>query len=130
MCAARTNDRAATRMTDLHTSFDTPKQTISWPRIAGTAFAVALHVVAFMTLMAPVTSQHSADAEEEVTLVNFIEPPPGIFEQFAIASIREPKDCVDIYVLQSKNRHNVPGEDFLSVVRYTIALDALGRYED
>jgi len=60
---------------------------------------------------------------------NFIEPPPGIYEQFAIASIREPKDCVDIYVLQSKNRHNVPGKDFLTVVRYTITLDELRRYE-
>jgi len=60
---------------------------------------------------------------------NFIEPPPGIYEQFAIACIREPKECVDIYVLQSKNRHNVPGKDFLTVVRYTIALDELRRYE-
>jgi len=60
---------------------------------------------------------------------NFVEPPPGIFEQFAIASIREAKDCVDIYVVQSKNRHNVPGKDFLTVVRYTIALDELRRYE-
>ena len=62
-------------MTDLHTSFDTPKQTFSWPRIAGTSFAIALHVVVFMTLMAPVTSQQSADKEDDVTLVNFIEPP-------------------------------------------------------
>lgn len=59
---------------------------------------------------------------------NFIEPPPGIYEQFAIASIREPKDCVDIYVVQSKNRHNVPGEDFLTIVRYTIGLDELAKY--
>lgn len=62
-------------MTDIHTSFDNPKQTLSWPRIAGTSFAIALHVVVFMTLMAPVTSQKNADKEEDVTLVNFIEPP-------------------------------------------------------
>ncbi|MBC7655588.1 MAG: energy transducer TonB [Frankiaceae bacterium] len=62
-------------MTDLRTSFDTPKQTFSWPRIAGTSFAIALHVVVFMTLMAPVTSQKTADKEDDVTLVNFIEPP-------------------------------------------------------
>ena len=62
-------------MTDLHTSFDTPKQTLSWPRIAGTSFAIALHVVVFMTLMAPVTSQKAPDKEDDVTLVNFIEPP-------------------------------------------------------
>ncbi len=62
-------------MTDLQTSFDTPKQTFSWPRIAGTSFAIALHVVVFMTLMAPVTSQKAADKEDDVTLVNFIEPP-------------------------------------------------------
>ena len=77
LSAARTTDRAATRMTDTHTSFDNPKQTLSWPRIAGTSFAIALHVVVFMTLMAPVTSQKSADKEDEVTLVNFIEPPPA-----------------------------------------------------
>ncbi len=62
-------------MTDSHTSFDTPKPTFSWPRIAGTSFAIALHVVVFMTLMAPVTSQKAADKEDDVTLVNFIEPP-------------------------------------------------------
>lgn len=60
---------------------------------------------------------------------NFIEPPPGIYEQFALASIREPGDCVDIYVVQSRNRHNVPGKDFQTVVRYTIPLDELSRYE-
>ena len=63
-------------MTDTHTNFDTPRQTLSWPRIAGTAFAIALHIVVFMTLMAPVTPPQSADKDEEVTLVNFIEPPP------------------------------------------------------
>lgn len=63
-------------MTDTHSNFDTPRQSLSWPRIAGTSFAIALHVVVFMTLMAPVTSQQAADQEEEVTLVNFIEPPP------------------------------------------------------
>lgn len=59
---------------------------------------------------------------------NFIEPPPGIYEQFAITSIREPKDCVDIYVVQSKNRHNVPGDDFQTIVRYTISLEELAKY--
>jgi protein TonB len=48
-------------MTETHTSFENPKQSLSWPRIAGTSFAIALHVVVFMTLMAPVTSPQSAD---------------------------------------------------------------------
>jgi len=61
---------------------------------------------------------------------NFIEPPPGIYEQFAIASIREMKDCVDLYVVQSRNRHNVPGDDFQSIVRYTLSLEELSKYED
>lgn len=60
---------------------------------------------------------------------NLIEPPDGIYEQFAIASIRERKDCVDIYVVQSRNRHNVPGTDFQTVVRYTVSLAELTRYE-
>jgi len=59
---------------------------------------------------------------------DLIEPPPGIYEQFAVASIREGKDVVDIYVVQSKNRHNVPGTDFQVVVRYTVSLDDLAKY--
>ena len=58
-----------------NTSFDTPRQTISWPRIAGTSFAIALHVVVFMALMAPISGQQKVDKEEDVTLVSFIEPP-------------------------------------------------------
>ena len=42
-------------MTDNLLRYEEPKQTLSWPRIAGTAFAIALHVVVFMTLMAPVS---------------------------------------------------------------------------
>jgi protein TonB len=64
-------------MTDsLLPSYENPKQTLSWPRIAGTAFAIALHVVVFMTLMAPVTPAQKAEEDEDVTLVSFIEPPP------------------------------------------------------
>jgi protein TonB len=63
-------------MTDnLLPSYETAKQPLSWPRIAGTSFAIALHVVVFMTLMAPVTPAQTADEEEDVTLVSFIEPP-------------------------------------------------------
>lgn len=58
-----------------NTSFDTPRQTLSWPRIAGTSFAIALHVVVFMALMAPISGQQKVDKEEDVTLVSFIEPP-------------------------------------------------------
>ena len=58
-----------------NTTIDNPGQSISWPRIAGTAFAIALHVVVFMTLMAPVSSQKNAEKDDDVTLVNFIEPP-------------------------------------------------------
>ena len=31
-------------------SIDFPRQKLSWPRIAGTAFAIALHVVVFLML--------------------------------------------------------------------------------
>jgi len=61
-------------MTDTR-NIDSSRPRFSWPRIAGTSFAIALHVVVFMTLMAPVTSQKAADKEDDVTLVNFIEPP-------------------------------------------------------
>jgi periplasmic protein TonB len=56
-------------------SIDFPRQKISWPRIAGTSFAIALHVVVFMMLMAPISGQQAADKEEDVTLVSFVEPP-------------------------------------------------------
>ena len=62
-------------MTDTR-NIDSSRPRFSWPRVAGTAFAIALHVVVFMTLLAPVTSQKAPVDEEEVTLVNFIEPPP------------------------------------------------------
>jgi protein TonB len=56
-------------------SIDFPRQKLSWPRIAGTAFAIALHVVVFMMLMAPISAQKAPDKEDDVTLVSFIEPP-------------------------------------------------------
>ena len=53
---ARNRNPSRDRMTDsLLPRYEEPKQTLSWPRIAGTTFAIALHVVVFMTLMAPVT---------------------------------------------------------------------------
>ena len=56
-------------------SIDYPRQKLSWPRIAGTSFAIALHVVVFMMLMAPISAQKAADKEDDVTLVSFVEPP-------------------------------------------------------
>ena len=43
--SARTN-QARHRMTDSYLPND--RQSLSWPRIAGTAFAIALHVAVFM----------------------------------------------------------------------------------
>ena len=62
-------------MTDNLLQYQEPKQSLSWPRIAGTSFAIALHVVVFMALMAPISSQKNVDKQDDVTLVNFIEPP-------------------------------------------------------
>jgi protein TonB len=57
------------------TDQDPSVKRFSWPRVAGTAFAIALHVAVFLMLLAPISGQQAADEEEEVTLVNFIEPP-------------------------------------------------------
>ena len=57
---------------------------------------------------------------------NFIAPPPGIMEQFAVAAVHN--DGVFIYVIQSKNRHNIPGPDFYTTVRYQISFDELQKY--
>lgn len=63
-------------MTDLQSNSDDPRQPLSWSRISGISFAMALHVAMFMMLMAPVAAEHATDADDEVTSVNFIEPPP------------------------------------------------------
>ncbi len=63
-------------MTDFNALYDEERKTLSWPRIGGTAFAIALHIAGFMMLLAPVSSPTVADEDEEVTTVNFIEPPP------------------------------------------------------
>ena len=49
---------------------------LSWPRIAGFSFVIALHVAALMLLLMPVAPPGQKAQEEEVTLVNFIKPPP------------------------------------------------------
>lgn len=57
---------------------------------------------------------------------NFIAPPAGIMEQFASAVVHN--NGVFIYVIQSKNRHNIPGPDFYTTVRYQISFDELQKY--
>jgi hypothetical protein len=57
---------------------------------------------------------------------NFIAPPPDIMEQFAVATIHY--DSVHVYVIQSKNRHNIPGPDFYTTVRYKISFEELQKY--
>ena len=52
-------------MTDTR-DIDNPKASFSWPRVAGTAFAIALHVVVFLMLLAPVSSQKAAEEENRV----------------------------------------------------------------
>jgi periplasmic protein TonB len=49
---------------------------LSWPRISGVAFAMALHVAGFMMLMAPVSAPPPPDEEEAVVPVSFTDPPP------------------------------------------------------
>ena len=54
-------------MTDKNYKYDTPPQGISWARIGGNAFAIALHAIAFMLMMAPANSPEQDRTEEEVT---------------------------------------------------------------
>ena len=49
---------------------------LSWPRIGGVAFAMALHVAGFMMLMAPVSAPPPPEEEEQVVPVSFTDPPP------------------------------------------------------
>jgi periplasmic protein TonB len=49
---------------------------ISWPRVVGNAFAIALHVFLFMALMVPMSAPDANKVEEDSTVVSFIEPPP------------------------------------------------------
>jgi periplasmic protein TonB len=63
-------------MTDKTYKYEDKPQGISWARIGGNAFAIGLHAVAFMLMMAPVNPPDLDKADEEVTQVSFIEPPP------------------------------------------------------
>ncbi|HEX5693937.1 MAG TPA: energy transducer TonB, partial [Arenimonas sp.] len=63
-------------MTDQNYKYSNPPPAFSWARIGGNAFAIALHAIAFMLLMAPVNPPEVSKAAEEVTAVSFIEPPP------------------------------------------------------
>ena len=65
-------------MTDKNYKYDNPPQGISWARIGGNAFAIALHAIAFMLMLAPVNAPDVNKAEDEVTTVSFIEPPPPL----------------------------------------------------
>jgi periplasmic protein TonB len=49
---------------------------ISWARVLGNAFAIALHVFLFMALMVPMSAPDGNKVEEDSTVVSFIEPPP------------------------------------------------------
>ena len=49
---------------------------LSWPRIAGLSFAVALHAAALLLLLAPISPPAQDVEEDDVVSVTFIEPPP------------------------------------------------------
>ena len=49
---------------------------LSWPRIAGISFALALHAAALLLLLAPISPPAQDADEEDVVNVTFIEPPP------------------------------------------------------
>ena len=49
---------------------------LSWPRIAGISFAIALHAAALLLLLAPISPPAQDAEEEDVVNVTFIEPTP------------------------------------------------------
>ena len=48
---------------------------LSWPRITGVSFAIALHAAALLLLLAPISPPAQDVAEEDVVSVTFIDPP-------------------------------------------------------
>ncbi|HEU4814284.1 MAG TPA: energy transducer TonB [Xanthomonadaceae bacterium] len=52
------------------------REGLNWARIAGLAFAIAMHVAALLVLLAPIAPPEPEAEEKDVTLVNFIRPPP------------------------------------------------------
>ena len=52
------------------------REGLNWARIAGLAFAIAMHVAALLVLLAPIAPPEPEADEKDVTLVNFIRPPP------------------------------------------------------
>lgn len=49
---------------------------LSWPRIAGISFAIALHAAALLLLLSPVAPPAPDVQKDDVVSVTFIEPPP------------------------------------------------------
>ncbi len=49
---------------------------VSWPRIAGFSFAIALHAAALLLLLAPLSPPAQEVDKDDVVSVTFIEPPP------------------------------------------------------
>ena len=49
---------------------------ISWPRIVGYAFVIALHVAAFMMLLIPAVAPKAAAEKERTVMVTLVDAPP------------------------------------------------------
>ncbi|WHL18889.1 energy transducer TonB [Stenotrophomonas acidaminiphila] len=60
-----------------HHRYDGEKETgLSWPRIAGIAFVIALHLAALMMLLIPAVAPKAAAEKERNVMVTLVDAPP------------------------------------------------------
>jgi len=60
-----------------HHRYDGEKETgLSWPRIAGIAFVIALHLAALMMLLIPAVAPKAAKEKERNVMVTLVDAPP------------------------------------------------------
>ncbi len=61
----------------VHRNYDEPEESgLSWPRIIGIAFVIALHAAALMLLLIPAVAPKAEVEKERNVLVTLVDAPP------------------------------------------------------
>lgn len=75
-----------------HHRYDGEKETgLSWPRIAGIAFVIALHLAALMMLLIPAVAPKAAKEKERNVMVTLVDAPPQDTPPPPVKNLAPPK---------------------------------------
>ncbi|WP_164135176.1 energy transducer TonB [Stenotrophomonas maltophilia] len=64
---------------------------LSWPRIVGIAFVIALHLAAFMMLLIPAVAPKAVAEKERNVMVTIVDAPPPPPPQAPVVDVPEPR---------------------------------------